>query len=498
MPVAASIYPVGTVIENRYLVEDILGRGGFSVVYLVRDRGSEREQEESVAKRRFALKMLIDQDKKGRARFLFEGELLMRLQHPALPRVHRVFEDALSHQTCLLMDYIKGTNLDALRKQQPAERFSLPEALAILEPVVAALSYLHNQLPPILHRDVKPSNLVVQANGAGTVLVDFGIAKEYEPEATTAAIRHCSPGYGAPEQYSGMGTDQRADVYGLAATLYTLLAGVVPVDALQRATKLASKELDPLVPVNALVPALPAQVAAAIQRAMSISVQKRFANIEQFWQTLQKAAGQQEARAEPESRKRVPAPSALSTVRNGNASFPDPGTARGVLSMRSMLFLFLLLFVGSVAFSLGAYLREYASVIPFTGSAPTGFLNRPQATTATPSSVMAARYPLIAHSYTGTLHDLLAGTTTRITLSRIRQTNERINGSFSETQLQASFTGVLDASRHIFFTASTRQPLFFEGAIRSDGNLVGNYCTVDAAGQCVGDYGIWSLAPVSG
>ncbi len=488
---ATSIYPVGAVIEGRYLVEDILGRGGFSIVYLVRDQGAEGEQKEPTTEQRFALKMLTDQDKKGRARFLFEGELLTRLDHPALPRVHRVFEDALSHQTCLLMDYIEGTNLDALRKRQPEERFTLREALAKLEPVAAALSYLHSQSPPVLHRDVKPSNLVVQVNGAGTVLVDFGIAKEYEPEATTTAIRHCSPGYGAPEQYSGMGTDQRADVYGLAATLYTLLTGVVPVDALQRTTKLASREIDPLVPVSALVPALPVQVAAVIQYAMSIGVQKRFASIEQFWQALQDAANQPPARA-PRKRRLV---LAGSSRRNASSHVPVVKRTDATRSMLLMLML-VLLFVGGLAFGLGAFVRGYSGGIVHSGSAQTASLDRSKPPATATGNVGGVRYPVLAQSYTGTLHDLLAGTTTRITLTRIRQTNERINGSFSEAQLLASFTGVLDASRHIFFTVSARQPLFFEGAIRSDGNLVGDYCAVDAAGQCVGNYGLWSLAPV--
>ena len=73
--------------------------------------------------------------------------------------------------------------------------------------------------------------------------VDFGIAKEYEPDSTTTAIRHCSPGYGAPEQYS-MGTDTRTDIYGLGATIYALLTGVVPADAFYRMRKRQNSEED--------------------------------------------------------------------------------------------------------------------------------------------------------------------------------------------------------------------------------------------------------------
>src|SRR5438270_2356386 len=165
------------------------------------------------------------------------------------------------------MEYIDGQNLDVLRKQQPGKRYPLPEVLKMMAPIIEAITYLHAQKSPIIHRDIKPANIIIPKTGNKVVLVDFGIAKEYQPDSTTTAIRHCSPGYGAPEQYS-IGTDMRTDVYGLAATFYTLLTGIVPVDALQRATKLASKGIDPLVPVQELVPSIPTHVAVAIHRAM--------------------------------------------------------------------------------------------------------------------------------------------------------------------------------------------------------------------------------------
>ncbi len=499
MPAAEYIYPVGAVIGNRYRVEGILGMGGFSVVYLVQDQLSDSERGKSGGNPRFALKVLTNQDKKGRLRFLFEGELLTRLHHPALPRVHRIFDDAISHQVCILMDYIEGINLDVLRKRQPKERFPLPQALALLEPIVAALSYLHSQLPPVLHRDVKPSNLIAQTSGA-TMLVDFGIAKEYEPDATTTAIRHCSPGYGAPEQYSGIGTDQRADVYGLAATLYTLLTGVVPVDSLQRATKLASKEIDPLIPVKELVPSIPAHVAAAIERGLSIGIQKRFASVEEFWRALQAVEEARDETKRQDERKGVSNP--LSPARRSHPiSVPTAGTVGSGRALRPLLLLLLiLLLVGSVAFGLGAYARGSGAGMSHTASlrVQKSSIARPTATTSASTGVISAHYPIVAQAYAGTVHDLLAGVTTQIGLTHIQQNNERISGSFSEPHIQASFTGVLDTSMHIFFTVSGRQPLFFEGAIRSDDTLVGNYCTVDAAGQCLGNYGIWSLVPVDG
>ncbi len=267
----------GTIIQNRYIVEDLLGKGGFGAVYLVRDM--------RVRSNLFAMKEIIDPSKRDRQRFLFEGDLLKQLDHPSLTRVYRVFENAPEKRVYLLMDYVAGPNLEHMRQEQPQKRFSLPEVLHIMAPIMDAVSYLHNQKPPILHRDIKPANIIVPRVGDEPVLVDFGIAKPYNPDATTTAVRRASPGYGAPEQYS-KGTNTRTDIYGLGATLYALLTGEVPVDAFTRMTALGSSGKDPLEPVKSLVPTTPQHVSDAIQRAMDINNESRFSTVEQFWQAL--------------------------------------------------------------------------------------------------------------------------------------------------------------------------------------------------------------------
>ncbi len=225
-----SILPVGFTVRDpaggSYVVEELLGEGGFSAVYLVRDRR---------AKQLFALKAVIDPDRHAQERFTFEGEVLKRLSHRALPRVYRVFEHEKLKRVFLLMDYIEGQDLEALQPKQPAGQIALPLALALMDSIADALSYLHRQNPPIVHRDVKPANIIVPTRGDGAVLVDFGTAKEYVANSTTTAIRRGSPGYAAPEQY-GRGTTPRTDLYGLGATLYTLLTGTIPPDSITRAT----------------------------------------------------------------------------------------------------------------------------------------------------------------------------------------------------------------------------------------------------------------------
>src|SRR6266700_936397 len=236
MQQVTGILSSGIIVQDRYAVEELLGRGGFGAVYRVRDQ--------EVSGQLFALKEIADPSRQGRNRLIHEWKLLQQLHHPALPRVYRVFDSEQGD-----------------------------------------LAYLHHQQPPILHRDIKPANIILTTTGDKAVLVDFGIAKEYDPDDTTTTLRHCSPGYGAPEQYS-TGTDTRTDIYGLGATLYALITGLVPADALHRMTRLGNTGMDPLEPVNKIVPAVPTFVAEAIHRALSLRSGDRFSTVEQFWEAL--------------------------------------------------------------------------------------------------------------------------------------------------------------------------------------------------------------------
>src|SRR5437667_1649030 len=265
------VLPIGATIKQtdggRYIVESLLGKGGFGAVYLVRDR--------NVKEHLFALKEVIDPNRRERERFIFEAEVLKRLNHRALPHVYKVFEYEKLKRVYMLMDYIEGQNLEILLGEQPERHFSLPLVLAIMKPIVEAVIYLHSQNPPIVHRDIKPSNIIVSTRGGEAVLVDFGLAKEYIEDNTTTIISHGSPGYAAPEQY-GSGTSPLTDIYGLGATFYTLLTGTVPSDAISRVIKSKGKGGDHLKLANVLEPKIPPEVAQALQRAMSINSADRF------------------------------------------------------------------------------------------------------------------------------------------------------------------------------------------------------------------------------
>jgi serine/threonine protein kinase len=271
--------PVGMTVRDpygaHYTIESLLRRDEFGAVYLVRDR--------RVSRHWFALKEVIDPSPQERERFTFEGEVLMRLSHPALPRVHRVFEHEQLRRVYLVMDYIEGRDLEALRREQAEPRFAFSPAFHLLSPIAAALSYLHTQDPPVVHRDVRPANMIVPVGDTTTMLVNFGIAKQYIAGRTTAVIRRGTPGYAAPEQYSS-GTSPQTDIYGLGATLYTLLTGTVPADAISRV--LRSQGVDRLRPAHLLVADIPGEVSEAIGRAMSINSTDRFSSVGEFWRIL--------------------------------------------------------------------------------------------------------------------------------------------------------------------------------------------------------------------
>ena len=472
-----SFHLAGVVIQERFVIEKLLGKGGFSAVYLVRD--------EQDGDKKYALKELIDHDRQEKNKFAFECKVLKRLDHQALPHVHSVDEN--NDRTYMLMDYIEGPNLEELRRQQPEKRFPLAQVFTLLAPIVDALTYLHNQVPPIIHRDIKPANIIVPTVSGKSMLVDFGIAKEYTSDSTTTAVRHCSPGYGAPEQYT-TGTDLRTDVYGLAATIYTLLTGVTPVDSLLRATRIAGKSGDPLVPIQNIVPSLPIHVVDAIHRAMSISGDARFETVEEFWQVLRTptsvALTSQTHIPDTDARKNQ----AREDRSTGPIVVPPRKAFRTSRTEIALLSFLVLAVIMGVVLSVG-YSRVGQSSAS-TSQQPITSVNNPA-----PTATINTLHPNVTGPYGGTVHDMVTNETTSMTLTGITQSNSNVTGYFIGLGNEGTFTGVLDTSHHFLFTVKrdTQLPLFFDGVVRQDGNVVGNYCTQDSAGQCVGDYGVWSL-----
>src|SRR5947209_2713506 len=250
----------GTLLRKRYRVTRQIGEGGMGAVYVATD---ERFHSTVAIKQTF----FFDDPSLGRA-FEREARLLNHLRHPALPKVSDHFTEGDGQ--FLVMEFIEGHDLGALLKERGGS-FPVADVLAWADDLLDVLDYLHKQQPPVVHRDIKPQNIKRTASGQ-IVLLDFGLAKG-TPAHTHASVTGSVLGYSllyAPlEQVQGTGTDPCSDIYSLGATLYHLLTGVPPVDALTRASAVINNQPDPLRPAHVSNPQVPIAVGKVIQRAMA-------------------------------------------------------------------------------------------------------------------------------------------------------------------------------------------------------------------------------------
>src|ERR1051325_5712739 len=222
------------ILQNRYQIIRPIGQGGMGTVYLAKDLRLGNT---------IALKESIFNDEKALKAFEQEARLLAGLRHVALPKVFDHFTEGDS--TFLVMEYISGNDLGEILEKRKhrlepigkAKPFELEEVLLWAEQLLDALDYLHTRPSPIIHRDIKPQNLKL-AERNQIILLDFGLAKGSALQMTRAATNKSvfgyTPAYAPIEQIQGGGTDPRSDLYSLAATLYHLLTGVEPPDALTR------------------------------------------------------------------------------------------------------------------------------------------------------------------------------------------------------------------------------------------------------------------------
>jgi serine/threonine protein kinase len=472
------------------MIERLLGKGGFGAVYLVRDR--------YIKQRQFALKEVIDPSRRDRERFIFEAEVLKRLNHRALPHVYQVFEHEKLKRVYMLMDYIEGRDLEALLQEQPGQRFSLPLALALITPIVDALNYLHVQNPPIVHRDIKPANIIVSTKGGEAVLVDFGIAKEYVVDSTTNVIRLGSPGYAAPEQY-GRGTNPRTDIYGLGATLYTLLTGMVPIDAITRAT--ASKGIDPLTPAHLVRPDVPWAVAMAIEQAMSTSSEDRFTTVEEFRQKLTSPAPKQQTQPSRLPSFDTPQPlnvpeQELERMTIEPLSLQHLPRTPLLRKRRAFLSVLLtLLFIGAIGTGLLQLVLRHSSPASTPQRITPTLASSTAPSTPTPGVPV---YPPIASSYVGTVADLMTNQQTSLFLTHVQQNGGSISGYFQGLGLNGPFKGTVTTHGHLDFTVTVNwagaSTLSFEGDIKIGGDMTGTFKVLDQHGHSTGESGIWYVA----
>jgi serine/threonine protein kinase len=309
-----TVLPTGTLVNDRFRVKKLLGQGGYGNVYLVED-------EARLFGNRFALKESLSSTVSEHRQFTREAKWLLNIDHPNLPAVIAQFE--WNARPYFAMAYVDGENLeDRVDRLGP-----LPEdqVLSWMRPVIEAVLYLHSQKKPIIHRDIKPGNIIVTKDGR-PLLVDFGIAKEVTPalraRKTTRAARAVSGGYSPLEQYTRGGTDVRSDVYALGATLYHLLTGVCPPEAPDIASGVVK-----LPEPRQFNPKISRQTEQVILKAMRQKPEERYQTVREFLDALpggppaSASAGSAVAAPPP------PAPSSKSAKRGAGKAAKAPQAA---------------------------------------------------------------------------------------------------------------------------------------------------------------------------
>lgn len=272
-----------TLLQNRYLVVHLIGKGGMGDVYLAVD---QRLGSAVALKRTF----FSDDEMLGNA-FEREAKTLARLRHPVLPKVSDHFTE--NEEQYLVMEHISGEDLSK-RLESMNKSFPLSWVLFWADQLLDALAYLHSHEPPIIHRDIKPQNLKLTDDNH-IILLDFGLSKNNAGETktmnsgSTASVVGYTPHYAPMEQIRGTGTNPRSDLYALSATLYQLMTNSVPSDALTRADALLNDMSDPIKAVSDLNPEIPRAVSDVILKGMAISQDKRFSTAREMQKALREA-----------------------------------------------------------------------------------------------------------------------------------------------------------------------------------------------------------------
>lgn len=253
-----------------YQILGVIGRGGMGAVYR-----AQRTADGTV----WALKEMRplpdtpqNEIEENRRLFTQEAELLRTLKHPNLPVVAETFEH--DGRPVLVMEYVPGQTLETRMREANAPLLE-QQVLAYGIQIARVLEYLHTRTPPIIYRDLKPSNIILTPEGV-LKLIDFGVARTYKARKSKDTVAMGSAGYAPPEQYGKGQTDARSDVYALGATLLHLLTNMPPIP-LQTPAPGSIRKMNQSVD---------AQTEQVIIKAMELNQADRFQSMAKFEQAL--------------------------------------------------------------------------------------------------------------------------------------------------------------------------------------------------------------------
>jgi serine/threonine protein kinase len=260
-------------VGDHYLIEDELGRGGMAAVYRARDLRLNR---------RVAIKLLPPDmafNAAVRSRFLREAQMAAQLTHPNIVPIYTVDErDGLVFFVMALVDGDSVARLLAT-----TGRFEVEEVRRIVTAVADALEYAHRQ--GVVHRDIKPDNILIDRSTGRPMVTDFGIARAAAEESrlTVTGIAVGTPAYMSPEQAMGeRDVDGRSDIYSLGIVAYQMLVGETPFRAANTPAMLMKHVSEPPPPVRSKRSEVPKLMAAALDRALMKRPQERWGSAVEF------------------------------------------------------------------------------------------------------------------------------------------------------------------------------------------------------------------------
>ena len=269
--------PSDHILNQRYRLREMIGRGGMGAVYMAQDI---QLGDRLVALKEMSVDGLSPQDlAMVIAQFRREAHLLASLHHPRLPAIHEYFTE--NGRWYLAMSFIEGKTLQATLNAIPDKRLPVGEVIRIGIELCEVLEYLHTHEPPIIFRDLKPLNIMITPKGH-TCLIDFGIARHFKHEQANDTSHFFSVGYAPPEQYGQSQTGPRSDIYSLGATLHQMLSGQSP-----------AHHPFQFPPLQVVDPAIPAPLAGLIMQMVEMNELARpsqAAEIKQHLEQILKSA----------------------------------------------------------------------------------------------------------------------------------------------------------------------------------------------------------------
>lgn len=266
---------------GRFEVQKELGKGAMGVVYLGKDPKIGRE----VAIKTLALSQEFEADELAdvKGRFFREAETAGRLSHPNIVTIYDTGEE---HDFCYIaMELLKGGDLAPYVK--PGNLLPMDRVASIVARVADALGYAHRQ--GVVHRDVKPANMMYHAESDTLKVTDFGIARLTDSSKTKTGMVLGTPSYMSPEQLAGKKIDGRSDLFSLAVSLYQLLCGQLPFRGESMAQLMFKIANEPPADILAVKPDVPATLVAFLERALAKNPEERFQSGEEFGGALRAA-----------------------------------------------------------------------------------------------------------------------------------------------------------------------------------------------------------------